>query len=142
VTDDLREIVLEDIPVPAFWRLQRHQDDLLRELAVLDLNLGEASTAGIPADLVEVVTDLRTRYAGARALMLDELAAAAERGEATATVRLTVPVAAAPVIAHTCQAYEAAEELCRAGTLMTTPAPAEVAALRRRLCDEIVRALS
>lgn len=137
----VREVTLVDVPVQTFWQLQRHQEDVLREFALIDSDRQHGGSADVPRALLDVVTELRSRLATQRSALMEELAAAAEQGKETVTVTVTLPVAAADQVAATCTAYERADEFCRSGDLLTLASTPEVVALRHELCEAIVSQL-
>lgn len=137
----IRQITLV-VPVQTFCELQRHQDDMLREFALIEVDRLRGGATDVPARLLDIVTDLRSRFASPRGALLEQVAAAAERGEDLVTVTISVPVAAASAVKATCEAFEEADEFCRSGDLLTLAASPEVAALRRALCETIVDQLS
>lgn len=139
---DLRTITLVDLPVRPFLELQHHQEEMLREFALIDVDRERGGAAGVPARLLELVTDLRTRYAVPRGAIVDAVDEAARRGDETVTVTVSFPAEAASQVKATCDAYEEADEYCRSGDLLTLATSAEVTALRRRLCDDIVAQLT
>lgn len=132
----MRDVTLTDLPVTLFLEFQRHQDEMLREFALIDVDRQRGGAQEVPARLLELVTDLRSRLATTRAEILDAVDAAA-RGDDRVTVTVALPVDAAGQVKAICDAYEEADEYCRSGDLLTLAASPEVAALRRRLCDEI-----
>jgi hypothetical protein len=139
---EVREVVLADVPVRTFWELQHHQEDMLREFALIGIDREQGGADAVPVRLLELVGALRSRLASQRGQLIDELAAAAARGDETVTVSLSVPVAAAAGVKDTCDAYEEADAYCRSGDLLTLAASQDVAALRRAMCDDIVDQLT
>jgi hypothetical protein len=136
-----REVVLADIPVQAFWRLQHHHDDMLREFALIDIDRVYGGAHAVPAQLLDMVTQLRSQLAAQRNALIEALELAAERGEERTTVRLELPLAAADGIEAACRTYEQADAFCRSGELLTLSTPPELAALRRQLCEHLVEQL-
>jgi hypothetical protein len=139
---DLRRVTLADVPVDTFWRMHRHQEDMLREFALIDVARRRGDVTEVPERLLQIVTDLNTRLAAPREVFLEAMEAAAAEGAATATVIMRLPVAAAAAVDRTCAAYEDADEYCRNGDLLTMATPADIALFRRRLCADIVEQLS
>lgn len=138
-----RRLRLADLSVPMFWRMQQHQDEMLREFSLLTIGQQRPSAPAVPARLLALVEGLRARYAGERGLLFETMRAAAERREETATVEVDVPTEAADHVAATLAAYEEADAYCRAGDhLLTLATPDDVAAYRRWVAEEIVRQLS
>lgn len=139
--EGMRTITLTDIPVRTFWQLQRHQDEMLREFALIDADREQGGAAEVPARLLEIVTDLRSRFASPRNDLLEQLSEAAARGDERVTVTITVPAAAASAVAAMRDAYEEADEFCRSGDLLTLAAQPDVAAFRRAFAHEILAQL-
>lgn len=135
------EVVLREVPVPLFWQLQRHQEEMVREFALIDIDRARGGAGAVPARLLEIVTELHGQYAQQRGVLLDELEAAADRGDETVTVRVEFPTAAADVIAAACATYEEADDFCRSGDMLTLAASPELRAFRRQLCEDIIAQL-
>lgn len=138
----LREVTLTDVSVETFWQLQRHQEDMLREFALIAFSHERGDGQAVPARLLELVTDLRARFSASRGALIDEMEKASREGADTITVTISLPVAAAASVQATCAVFEEADAYCRSGDLLTLAASPEVAELRRRLCAEIVAQLT
>jgi hypothetical protein len=139
---EVRTVTLPDIDVEVFWRMQRHQDDMLREFALIAMDREDGGSLDVPARLLDIVGSLHQRYASPRSALLDRLEQAAEEGRSQVTVVVELPAAAAADVAATCRAYEEADAFCRRGDLLTLAAAPDVAALRDRLCATIVAQLT
>ncbi len=141
-TPPVREVTLADLPVQTFLDLQRHIDDMLREFALIALDQEGGGGDAVPALLLAIIGDWRSRFRGPRALVLDQLHEAADRGEERVAITVTMPVAAAAAFEEATATFEAADEFCRSGDLLTLATNPEVAAFRRWLCDEVVAQLT
>ena len=69
------------------------------------------------------------------------VAAAQARGERTVDLETKVPPAAAGAALDYLELLERADELCRAGVLLTSEPPPEVKSLRRWLVERMVAQL-
>ena len=69
------------------------------------------------------------------------VAAALARGEPTVDLETKVPASAATAALGYLELLERADELCRAGVLLTSEPPAEVKDLRRWFVEEMVAQL-
>ncbi|HEX2038462.1 MAG TPA: hypothetical protein VHF47_01895 [Acidimicrobiales bacterium] len=117
--EDARFVRLAGVPTSLYVRLHAHVDDLLRELALLDVAEGYG---------------LGPEWDRAR-----EQAETAERaGREHVDLELRLPADAADRLGGL---FEQADALARAGLLLTTEAPPELRELRDRLVAELSRRL-
>jgi hypothetical protein len=137
---DVTEVILE-LPVQTFLQLQRHHEEMMREFALIDVDRERGGASDVPMRLLDHVTALRSRYASLLAVLQEQVAAAAGRGDEHITISLTTPVSAAAMIAATCDVLEEADAYCRSGDLLTLATTEDVARFRRSLCEGMVAQL-
>jgi hypothetical protein len=145
VTDEatLVPVHLRGLPLDIRARSQEHEQDLMRELALVRVSAATESASNAPGRLLDLADELRSTYgslaAGPDALM----EAAVDRGETAADVTYTVPADLRPFLRRTAQVLEEAEEFCRDGRyLLTLAAPPDVAAYRAWIFAEFDRQIA
>ncbi len=131
------------VPVKAFLELQQYNDALVRELELV--NIGhDAVAAGVapaPDRLARLVEEFSALFRSRSDHYRGLVAAAAARGATTVDFR----VRADPSGIAAAQAYvdllEAAEDLSRAGKLLTPPPPPYIGSLRRWFVEQLAAQL-
>jgi anti-sigma regulatory factor (Ser/Thr protein kinase) len=139
--DELRPVRFPDVPVDGYLALQAHNDALFRELALISIELEGGGASRVAPPLSELVGQLYWRFRGQRDGYRDVVAAAQARGQPTVDLETRVSPAAAGAALGYLELLERADELCRAGVLLTPEPPAEVKALRRWFVEEMVAQL-
>jgi anti-sigma regulatory factor (Ser/Thr protein kinase) len=135
-----RPVRFPGVPVETYLELQAHNDALFRELELISIEL-EAGSARPAAPLAELVDQLYRRFRGQRDSYRDVVAAAKARGQRTVDLQTSAPPAAAGAALSYLDLLERADELCRAGLLLTPEPPAPVRELRRWFVEQMVAQL-
>jgi anti-sigma regulatory factor (Ser/Thr protein kinase) len=135
-----RPVRFPGVPVETYLELQAHNDALFRELELISIEL-EAGSARPAAPLAELVDQLYRRFRSQRDSYRDTIAAARARGQRTVDLQTSAPPAAAGAAQSYLDLLERADELCRAGLLLTPEPPAPVRELRRWFVEEMVAQL-
>jgi anti-sigma regulatory factor (Ser/Thr protein kinase) len=135
-----RPVRFPGVPVDTYLDLQAHNDALFRELELISIEL-EAGSARPAAPLAELVDLLYRRFRGQRDSYRDVVAAAKDRGQRTVDLQTSAPPAAAGAAQSYLELLERADELCRAGLLLTPEPPAAVRELRRWFVEQMVAQL-
>ena len=135
-----RPVRFPGVPVETYLELQAHNDALFRELELISIEL-EAGSARPAAPLAELVDQLYRRFRGQRDSYRDVVAAAKARGQRTVDLQISAPPAAAGAALSYLDLLERADELCRAGLLLTPEPPAPVRELRRWFVEQMVAQL-
>lgn len=134
----LVEVRLVDFPVRLYRRAAEHNDELLREFALVeDLH---RETGGVPGRLADLMRQLQQRFsvftAQPRAAL--EEAQANDVQEIDLTYR--VPPAAREAVITLGQLLDEADEFCRSGEdLLTLATPPDAVAFRRWFLSEFLR---
>lgn len=136
-----RRVRLAEVDIERFQMLEQHQDAMLREFTLISIG-AQTGVAEAPQRLLSRVERLRERFAGQREAVGAQVAEAARTGACTVTLELDLPQGAEHELRETLQAYEAADAYCRSGDLLTLACPPDVAALRRRLYQDIIDQLT
>jgi len=132
-------IVLTDLDTELMAAAEAHVEGLLRELCLL---AGDDDLA--PDDVARVVRAVLQAAAGmdtVRADLKHQLAVAVSAGQPRVDLTCTLRRDDAELVRDFARAVDEADRLSRAGTLLTTPAPAELSAVRqsylRRLLSQL-----
>jgi anti-sigma regulatory factor (Ser/Thr protein kinase) len=137
VAEGLRTVRFPAVPVDGYLALQAHNDALFRELELVSIELEGDDGARVAAPLADLVDQLYRRFQGQRDSYRDAVAAAQARGEATVELETAATAAAVSGARGYLALLEQADELCRAGLLLTPePSPA-VRALRAWFVDQM-----
>jgi hypothetical protein len=111
---DLREVVLIGVPVALYRRAQERHEELMRELALVDL-----STSGnLPRRLLDMVAELRASYGRFTEAQQGRLAQAIARGDQTIDLHFSVPASVAESAAAFLAVLDESDEFCRSGDLL------------------------
>lgn len=143
-----RDVLLLQIPLDVRARAVQWHADIMREFALITIGEDSATPpddAGVdvtvPTRLLNVVAELRGKYATLTASSAQELEEAHQRGEVAADVTYTLPIDAAEDVRRFGQLLDEVDEFCRSGDLLTLAAQPEVAAFRRWFLGEFARQL-
>jgi hypothetical protein len=139
--EELRTVRFADVPVEDYLALQAHNDALFRELELISIELESGGAARVAPPLADLVGQLYWRFRGQRDSYRDVVAAALARGEPTVDLETKVPASAAGAALGYLELLERADELCRAGVLLTSEPPEGVKTLRRWFVEEMVAQL-
>jgi anti-sigma regulatory factor (Ser/Thr protein kinase) len=139
--EELRTVRFPDVPVDGYLALQAHNDALFRELELISIELETGGAARIAPPVAELVDQLYWRFRNQRDSYRDVVAAALTRGEPAVGLETKVPPSAAGAALGYLELLERADELCRAGVLLTSEPPAEVKDLRRWFVEQMVAQL-
>jgi anti-sigma regulatory factor (Ser/Thr protein kinase) len=132
-----RRVRFPDVPVDGYLELQAHNDALFRELELVSIELEGDDGARVAAPLADLVDQLYRRFQGQRDSYRDAVAVAQARGEATVELETAATAAAVSGARGYLALLEQADELCRAGLLLTPePSPA-VRALRAWFVEQM-----
>ncbi|MBB2901391.1 hypothetical protein FHR75_002179 [Kineococcus radiotolerans] len=142
-TAELVTVRLLGLPLALRGRFLRYHEDLLRELALIQIGRERGPASTLPQRLLSLADELARVYAPFRAQPAAALDAAAAAGRASCDVTYTVPVEVAPLLRQVGDVLEEADDFCRAEQhLLTLPAPPEVVAYRRWVFGEFARQLA
>lgn len=132
----VRDVRIVQLPVDLQARAEQWHDDLMREFALIDLQEGNGQS--VPARLLALVVELRSKYSSFGESARQELDAARQRGEQSLDVTYTMPAGAADEVANFDRLLDEADSFCRSGDLLTLAAPPELAAFRRWFLREFI----
>jgi len=139
VTDDadLVEVRLLALDLNDLHHAEAHHDELFREFALIAV--GESSPGhGLPGRLIALVAELTLTFESFTSGPLDELAAAAERGDQQVDVAYKVPRHMDEAVIRLAELLTAADDYCRHGDLLTLAPPPPAVAFRNWYLGEFV----
>ena len=136
----LHTILILQAPVRVWDRAGTHTAELMREFALLKIGTEAGTTRQVPERMLDLVADLRARYAGTSAAQAIELENAVEAGERTHDFTYQVPDGIAEACERLRDLLDEADEYCAQGTaLMTLVAPLDQRAFRTWYLEEFIR---
>lgn len=137
----LIEVRLIGLSLPLREQFVRHNEGLLRELALIHISDQQHAAGSLPRRLLRIAAELGSVHAPFQAPPEAAMDAAAAAGQDFCDVTYALPATAVPVVAHIRDVLDEADEYCRAQHLLTLPASQEVVAYRRWLFAELLRQL-
>jgi len=133
--DHLRRTVrLIGVPIHQFVQLQIYFDDMVREMQLIAVGVGDKGAAGRLADLAVYV---QHDIAGHRNLIHAEALGAAAEGRTHVDVTLQLLPASVPDAHRLVEVAEALDAQSRSGLLLTAPASPEVIGVLRWIVSEV-----
>jgi hypothetical protein len=147
MTDDadpvLGEVTLLDIPLDLRQRAQQHSDELVREMALVAMQISEGDGGDLPVRLTQLVAEVQETYGAFSEQPDAELERATTRGDASARVTYHVPVSVGPFAQHLIDILEEADGFCRQGSyLLALASPPDIHAYRIWALREFDRQLA
>ena len=139
----MAKVSLVGVPLRLREEYLEHDQDLLRELALVRLGAERSDPCSVPDRLLSIADELRSLYGVFTTGPDAELEAAALRGEHECDVTYTVPVHAAEFVVRLGAVLDEAEQYCSEGrVLLTLEATPEVLAYRRWVLGEFARQIA
>lgn len=127
------------VPVELFLESQDHQEDLLRELRLMELgDRFHLTTDSVAQDLASLIGGILGRYRDVRSTTRTQALAALADGRTEVTLLVPLDDGIVDALHHWLELLETANRVCAGGRLLTLPARPEVQALRRWYVDEVV----
>jgi hypothetical protein len=128
------------MPLRVRARAMEHDQDLLRELALMRVAADSPGTSSAPARLLDLADELRGTYGAVAAGPSADMDEALETGQEFLDVTYTVPTALRPFLRRVVEALDEVEQFAREGRyLLTLSASPEVAAYRTWVLAEFDR---
>jgi hypothetical protein len=136
----LHTIRILQAPVRIWDRAGNHTAELMREFALLKIGTESGTTRQVPERLLDLVADLRARYAGTSADQALELEEAVEADERTHDFTYQVPEGVGEACARLRDLLDEADAFCAQGTaLMTLVSPTDQREFRSWYLGEFIR---
>lgn len=138
MTTSMDKVVLRSVPVDIYVGLQRHIDELVRELQVIEVGGDKA----VPPGLRDVMNRILTDYASARTDSWEQASNALSQGKDRADLIFHLPVEAETAVAEFNELLDRADGLCRSGALLTLPESEDQRKFRHWATQQIVGQLT
>jgi hypothetical protein len=136
-------VQLIGVPLRVRARSLEHDQDLLRELALLRVSAETTRTTSTPERLLDLADELRSTYGPLAAGPSDQMDAALDDGHEFMDVTYTVPDSFRPFLERITTALDEVEQFAREGRyLLTLSAPPDLAAYRAWVLSEFDRQLA
>ncbi len=133
---ELVEVRLLEVPLDVLARARERKDGLTREFALIATSL---PSDAVPARLLRLARDLRSRYGGHTMGPQEQIDNAMDRGEQSIDVAFTVPAAARHAAVELLRVLDEADDFCRSGDLLMLAAPPELVRFRQWYLGEFIR---
>jgi hypothetical protein len=134
-----QNVKLLGVPVDLYLEAYRHMGEIAREFALISFGERTGVTEPVPARLLELVSELRHRYANDADAIRVRFEEAARAGEQTVDLEFPADETAVNITERITELLDAADEFCRSGDLLTLASSPQVVAWRHWWCDEVVR---
>ena len=136
---ELIEVRILGLPVDVYLRAAEHNDELMREFALIK-GQGAGDGAAVPDRLLALVDEMRARFSGFAAQPEAELAEAAASGAGNIDLYLPRTTRRGPRGSRPRRrSSDEADRFCQVGDLLTLTTPPDALAFRRWLLREFVR---
>ena len=132
---ELVSVHILGMPLDVMQRSAEHSDELLREFALIR----EEGSDHVPARLLALIEELRSRFGSFSEGPRQAMQEAIERGETTIDLHYQVPPALAGAARQLGALLDEADEFCRAGDLLTLATQPEGVAFRHWYLEEFGR---
>jgi hypothetical protein len=140
VTPKLVHVQFLNAPISLMVKSGQHQQELLREFALIQLS-DESARQDVPSRLLEVVDRNRREFSTLSFRRSAELEQAIKRGDAHFDIEIDLPPEAGAAALEMRATLAEADEFCRRGELLTLSTPPEFVSFREWFFGEIVRQL-
>ncbi len=143
--DEPRTVAVQLLRVPLRVRSRalEHDQDLLRELALVRVAADSTGTTSAPARLLDLADELRATYGAIAARPTADMDDALAAGQEFMDVTFTVPEGLRPFLQRVTEALDEVEQFAREGRyLLTSSAPRDVAAYRAWVFSEFDRQIA
>jgi hypothetical protein len=138
----LRRVRLLRLPVRLWVAAKQHNDELLREFALITTATAGGTEADIPQRLIDVIGRLRQQYGRGNEERDAQLFAAHDAGVEHLDFELELPLAAADALEHIGALLDEADAFCQQGRhLLTLATPPELLTYRRWFLGEMTAQL-
>jgi hypothetical protein len=123
------------LPLDVYRRSSEHNDELLREFALIR----EDNSDQVPARLLALIDELRSRFAGFTQGQTVAMQEALARGEREIDLLYEVPPEASEGVVRLAALLDEADDFCRAGELLTLATLPEGLTFRTWFLEEFLR---
>lgn len=135
-------VPLAGVPVRLFLESQDHQQELIRELQLVEIAAGyDETTRAASQRLAQLTADILQRYQPVRSATRTQALAALARGDEVTAMDVPVHPGMADALRTWLRLLEEADALCARGDLLLLAPSPEVQELRRWYVRELVARL-
>ena len=140
---ELTEVRLLRVPLRLRDRSNQHGEELLRQLALVQIGAEQHVNDSVPARLLDIAAEVQSTYGVFSSGPNDQMDAALDRGEDTMDVAYRLPRHVGPFLHRLRRILDEATEYCRQGEhLLTLAPPDDVVAYRRWVFEEFERQIA
>lgn len=132
---DLATVRILGLPLGVLERASEHNDELLREFALVR----EENSDHVPSRLLALITELNDRFASFGEGPANAIQEALDRGDKALDLEYHVPADAGDGATRLAALLDEADEFCRSGDLLTLAALPESLRFRRWFLGEFSR---
>jgi hypothetical protein len=133
---------LPGVPAQVFLESQDHQQDLIRELQLIEIGGRiDQETAHVSKRLAHLIDEVLTDYSVVRSATRGQAVAALSRGEHVVTLHVPVVPGMSEALQRWLRLLEEADELCEKGELLLVAPSPEVRRLRRWYVEQLTNQL-
>lgn len=136
---ELAEVHLLQLPLDVMARSQQHSDELTREFT--HIASPQTDTDLVPDRLLALSAHLRSEYGAFTGAVMEQIAQAQARGEATIDVTFRVPRSAEGAAGALGAMWDEVDEFCRNGDLLTLETPPDLVKFRRWFLSQFTQQL-
>jgi hypothetical protein len=130
----LATVRIVGLPLDVFQRVSEHNDELLREFALIR----EDNSEHVPTRLLSLIEELNVRFGAFASGPRNAIEEALGRGDTTIDLLYEVPADAAEGAQRLASLLDEADAFCRSGDLLTLATVPEGLAFRRWFLEEFV----
>jgi hypothetical protein len=135
---DLITVRILGLPLGVLERASEHNDELLREFALIR----EENSQHVPSRLLALIEELNTRFGSFTEGPANSIQDALRRGDRQMDLEYQVPADAAEGAARLATLLDEADEFCRSGDLLTLATLPESLHFRRWFLEEFSRQIA
>lgn len=133
---------LPGVPARVFLESQDHQQDLIRELQLIEIGGGiDQETAHVSKRLARLIGEVLTDYSSVRSTTRSQAVDALAAGDHVVTLHVPVVPGMSDALRRWLQLLEEADELCEKGELLLVAPSPEVRRLRRWYVEQLTNQL-
>ena len=133
-----RAVRLLGVPVDLYLEASRHTDEIVREFALISFGDRSGVNEHVPAALLDLVSQLRKRYARNTSAIRTRFDEAAGTGETSVDIELPADETVAEITERLTDLLDAADDFCRSGDLLTLASSPQVVAWRHWWRDQVL----
>lgn len=139
--DELRRVVVRDVPTRALLAADDHLSGLMREFRLIMLGEETGQTEDVPTRLHALIDEILARHRSARDERRRQAELAVMSGRERVDLELWMARSAAADLVRLVELLDEADAFCREGDLLSLSSTAEQREFRHWYTNEVVRQL-